>query len=86
MGGNRYAPDPLRRSVPSQTRPLPLLLAALPAGEIPATPRAKVLHPSLCELPVAYLRLPPRLRTAGELHCAEASRRPAASVDRYHRR
>jgi hypothetical protein len=29
---------------------LRLLLAALLTGEIPATPRAKVLHPSLCEL------------------------------------
>jgi hypothetical protein len=35
---------------PVTTAPLCLLLTALPAGEIPAMPRAKVLHPSLCEL------------------------------------
>jgi hypothetical protein len=68
-GGNRSAPDPLRCPVPSQTRPLPPLLAALPAGEILATPYAKVLHSSLCELPVASLRLSPRLRTAGNPRC-----------------
>jgi hypothetical protein len=69
MGGNHYTPDPLRCLVPSQTRPLPLLLAALPTGEIPAVPHAKVLHPSLCELPVVSLRLLPHLRTAGTLNC-----------------
>jgi hypothetical protein len=37
-GGNHYTPDPLRCLVPSQTRPLPLPLAALPASEILATP------------------------------------------------
>jgi hypothetical protein len=68
-GGNRYAPDPLRRPVPSQTLPLPLLLAVLPTDEIPTTPHAKVLYPSLCELPVTSLRLPPRLRTTGKPHC-----------------
>jgi hypothetical protein len=68
-GGNRYTPDPLRRPVPSQTRPLPLLLTALPAGEILAMPRTKVLHPSLSELPVASLHLPPRMRTAAKPHC-----------------
>jgi hypothetical protein len=41
----------------------------LPAGEIPAMPHAKVLHPSLCELPVASLRLAPCLRSAGKPHC-----------------
>jgi hypothetical protein len=69
MLGNHYAPDPLWCLVPSQTRPLPLLLATLHTGEIPATPRAKVFHPSLCELPVASPRPPPRLRTAGKPHC-----------------
>jgi hypothetical protein len=56
-------PSPLR------SRPIPLLLTTLPAGEILATPRAKVLRPSLCELPVASLRLPPQLLTAGKSHC-----------------
>jgi hypothetical protein len=68
-GGNRYAPDSLQRPVPSQTRPLPLLLTALPTGEISTMPRTKVLHPSLCELPIASLHLPPRLWTAGKPHC-----------------
>jgi hypothetical protein len=68
-GRNRYAPDPLPHSLPSQTRPLPLLLVALPVGDILAMPCAKVLHPSLCELPIASLRLPPRLWTAGKPHC-----------------
>jgi hypothetical protein len=66
--GNHYAPNRLWCLVPSQTYPLPLLLAVLPVGEIPAMPRAKVLLPRLCELPVASLCLPPHLRTAGKPH------------------
>jgi hypothetical protein len=57
------------------------LLAALPTGEIPATPHAKVLHPSLCELPLH----PFACRLTSELLArriaADASRRPAAPVD-----
>jgi hypothetical protein len=68
-GGNRYAPELLWGSVASQTHPLPLLLAALPASEIRATPRPKVLHPRLCELLIASLHLPPRLWTAGKPLC-----------------
>jgi hypothetical protein len=67
-GGNRYAPDLIPHPSLFQTCPLPLLLAALPVGEIPATPRAKVLRPSHYELPVASLHLPPRLWTAGKPH------------------
>jgi hypothetical protein len=52
-GGNRYAPDPIPRPSPLQTHLLPLLLAALPAGEILAMLHTKVPHPSLHELPAA---------------------------------
>jgi hypothetical protein len=61
---------------------LRLFFAALPAGEILATPHAKVLHPSLCELTsypfacrLAYESLASRI-------VAEVSHRPAASLDR----
>jgi hypothetical protein len=64
-GRNRNAPDLIPRSLPFQTRPLLLLLAALTAGEIPTTPRVKVFRPSLCELSVASLCLSPLLRAAG---------------------
>jgi hypothetical protein len=56
--GNRYAPDPLRCPVPSQTW-----------WWNPTMPRAKALHLSVCELPITSLCLPPRLRTAGKPHC-----------------
>jgi hypothetical protein len=69
VGGNCYAPDPIPLLLPFQTHPLPLLLAALPVGEIPATARAKVLRPSLCELPIASPRPPPHLWAAGEPYC-----------------
>jgi hypothetical protein len=71
-GGNRYAPDPIPCSLPFQTPPLPLLLATLPAGETPDTPRAKVLSPSLCELPVTSPRPSPRLRAVGKPYCHRA--------------
>jgi hypothetical protein len=68
-GRNCYAPDSIPCLLSFQTRPLPLLLVALPTGEILATPHAKVLRPSLCELPVATPRLSPHLRAAGKPHC-----------------
>jgi hypothetical protein len=68
-GRNCYAPDSIPCPLSFQTRPLPLLLVALPTGEILATPHAKVLRPSLCELPVATPRLSPHLRAAGKPHC-----------------
>jgi hypothetical protein len=67
---------------PITTAHLRLLLAALPAGQILAMPRAKVLHPSLCELlsyPFSY-----RLTCEPLASCiaTEASHHPAATVDR----
>jgi hypothetical protein len=65
MGGNCYAPNPIPRPLPFQTCPLHLLLAVLPAGEIMAMPRAKVLRPNLCELPIASSHQPSRLQATG---------------------
>jgi hypothetical protein len=75
VGRNRYAPDPIPRPLPFQTHPLPLLLTV---------PRCSVQATVSC---------PSRLLTC-RLACwplashvaTEASHRPAAPVDRCHRR
>jgi hypothetical protein len=60
---------------------LRLLLAALPADEIPATPHVKVLHPSLCELSSHPFTCRLACEPLASRIAAEASRRPAAPVD-----
>jgi hypothetical protein len=60
-----------------------LLLAALPAGDIPAMPHAKVLHPSLCELPSHPFACCLACEPLGSRIATEASRRPTAPIDRY---
>jgi hypothetical protein len=59
-----------------------LLLATLPAGEIPATPCIKVLHPSLCELLSHPFACCLACEPLASRIAAKASHRPAASVDR----
>jgi hypothetical protein len=61
---------------------LHLLLAALPVIEIPAMPRANVLHPSLCELPSHPFSCHLACEPLASRIAAEASRRPAAPEDR----
>jgi hypothetical protein len=60
---------------------LRLLLAVLPADEIPATPHAKVLHSSLCELSSHPFTCRLACEPLASRIAAEASCRPAASVD-----
>jgi hypothetical protein len=62
---------------------LRLLLAALPANEIPATPRAKVLHPSLCELPSHPFTCRLTCEPLASRIATKASHQSAALVDRY---
>jgi hypothetical protein len=61
---------------------LRLLLTALPTDEIPATLHAKVLHPSLCELPLHPFACRLACEPLATRIATEASRRPAAPVDR----
>jgi hypothetical protein len=68
-GGNHYAINLIPCPLSFQSCPLPLHLAALPVGEIPAMTRTKVLHPTLYALPLASLRRPPCLRATGKPHC-----------------
>jgi hypothetical protein len=62
---------------------LHLLLTALPADETLATPSAKVLHPSLCELPSYPFACRLSCEPLASRIAAEVSRHLAASVDRY---
>jgi hypothetical protein len=52
-------------------KPVPFLCSSQRCPPLKFRPRARanVLHSSLCELPVASLRLSPRLWTASKLHC-----------------
>jgi hypothetical protein len=62
---------------------LRLLLAALPTDEIPATPHAKVLHPSLCELPSHPFACCLTCEPLAIPIAAKVSHQSAALVDRY---
>jgi hypothetical protein len=59
-----------------------LLLDALPAGEISATPHAKELHPSLCELPSHPFACCLACKPLSSRIAAKVLRHPTAPVDR----
>jgi hypothetical protein len=61
---------------------LHLLLAALPVSEIPAMPHTKVLHTTLYEMPSHPFACLLACEPLASRIAAEASRRPAAPVNR----
>jgi hypothetical protein len=75
-GRNRFAPDPLRRSVPSQTRPLPLLAHMATPAELPSMSQPPVTTSRLKAVRVCACPPEPSCR----LWCAVTSHRCCCSA------